>query len=64
MAQAIHQSISTLASVEGAEPIAPEIAAMLAPFFNGRRGDAPELALPTPVKNRPAPSAERELAYA
>lgn len=63
MAQAATQSISTPAGVE-AEEISPATVAMLRPFFAGWRGEAPEPALPSPVKNRPAPAAVRELVAA
>ncbi len=48
---------------EGAEPISPQIMAMLEPFFRGWRGDASEVALP-PQRGRPAPAAARQLVAA
>ncbi|MDB5444976.1 MAG: hypothetical protein JWQ97_293 [Phenylobacterium sp.] len=44
---------------------ARELAAdLLAPFFPGWRGEAPEPALATPINNRPAPAAARVLEFA
>lgn len=64
MIQAKTQLTTSAAAHEGAERILPSTRDMLAPFFGGWRGQAPEPALPRAPKHNPVPSAARVLELA